>query len=680
MSVSAARSRVMHAQMNMDSRRYDEVESKLQEALEFLVGLPEEETAELAAEIAALRTAAAKEAAAEKYGALIRTAERELRAGENDLERGYQPSDVEYRADKAEGYVAEVPDEFKGQLVAQIAAFRARVAGETPAPVAEESAPAQPAGPSEADTRILSRLRSELVGIRSYVERRQSEGVDEALDELAGKLAAVSDPAVAAPMLAEVDELRAEAAAVGVAEAIRNVTSELDRNFSFAEIEDASDEEMARTQLAKLGRRMEDEDVRRVLPAEVLERYQTRLADARANLDALLKADMLDRTLYLVNEIEERLATDPYVGLSQDEGFVVTDEMRYKRDRVLTVLMRFPEDDADVLEIKARLAAADERMNAALGVIGTAKLEADVAERWAMRRSDFADWEQEVAAPVERAGDVPALPQTHLAVARIGYLLEDGDLQQTKAEHADNAAVQAVYREIDETFAAAGAKLYAAYTAVLDHADGLPAPEVEADVDRLSHLETATGSSFERTEYREALLGRISQIKARWQGEYDALLQARQELWDRLAEQATAAWPAIVAATGATEDFDPNDADAVGRTVLLSGVRNRAGWDFSGFDFCRRVDGVPVGGPYEPHVLKALEHAWYELKLDVSDRLDWDVIGVVTGPTKVGERTQRILKDTNNREIGKIEEWPPIDCVGLRIIALHAGPVAVGPS
>jgi hypothetical protein len=77
-------------------------------------------------------------------------------------------------------------------------------------------------------------------------------------------------------------------------------------------------------------------------------------------------------------------------------------------------------------------------------------------------------------------------------------------------------------------------------------------------------------------------------------------------------------------------------------------------------------------------VLAALEHAWYELELDVSDRIPWDLIAIVDGHSTIGVRTTIALK-SNGREIGKLEELRPVPCLELRIIGLRAGPVAVGP-
>lgn len=51
---------------------------------------------------------------------------------------------------------------------------------------------------------------------------------------------------------------------------------------------------------------------------------------------------------------------------------------------------------------------------------------------------------------------------------------------------------------------------------------------------------------------------------------------------------------------------------------------------------------------------------------------------VIEAADKIGKRTQVTLRDAlTGREFGKLEEWPDIDCLRIRIIGLHAGPVAV---
>jgi hypothetical protein len=681
MSVSAAKSRVMQAQTLIESRRYDEVEAVIDTGMSFLVGLPEEETAVVAAELAGLRAAAAEAAVGEQAGQQVRAAERELRYARENLDAGnVMPAGIEDQLRKAEQYLAGVPERYTAELIGQLAGLRARLAGAAPPPAAAPGAAPQPQPPANEDeARVLSRARSAILGCRSAVESGRTEGVAEELTSIAGTLSGFSGERAAA-LRAEIDEIRTAALSAESAEDIRRVTGELDRHYSRAESAQAWEAEAAERSLRHLTERLRDGDVRRALPPDTLRRYEDRLVSARAGLVQVLKDDALERALPLLAQIEDRLATDPYDGLTQDEGFAVTSDLANLKERVLRSLDRAAADDPDVVAIHDRLRAADERIEAASAALAIRRLEANVADRWRMTESEFAGWRDETYDGPARAGDVPNLPLTRLAIMRVGYLLRDPETQQTRTDHAGNPAIQAVFQAVDETFEAAGAKLRAAYDRVIDHADAEPSPAVEADVSRLSHLATAAETSFEHTPHRAPVLARISEVEERWQAEYAALLRARQELYDRLAVEADAAWPGIVAATGAIDGFDPADPADVGATVLLTGVRNRSGWDFTGADFSMRLNGMPVGGSYESYVLKALEHAWYELKLDVNDRITWDVVGVVTGPAKLGQRTNRTLRDQDGREIGKIEEWPLVDSVHLRIVALHAGPVAVGPT
>jgi hypothetical protein len=90
-----------------------------------------------------------------------------------------------------------------------------------------------------------------------------------------------------------------------------------------------------------------------------------------------------------------------------------------------------------------------------------------------------------------------------------------------------------------------------------------------------------------------------------------------------------------------------------------------------------RFNGVPLGGIYEPYINKALDHAAYGLKLTIDDHKEWDLVGIVLGSGSIRERTKRTIRRGMDTET--IEEWLPVDCLRLRIIALRAGPVVVSP-
>jgi hypothetical protein len=114
--------------------------------------------------------------------------------------------------------------------------------------------------------------------------------------------------------------------------------------------------------------------------------------------------------------------------------------------------------------------------------------------------------------------------------------------------------------------------------------------------------------------------------------------------------------------------------------VRFNGIRNRIGWDFSGpFDFAIWVNDTPVVGNYDERVTAAVNEACERTGLPLDDHTDWDVAFVVGGPGKIKQRFRVTVRDRNQRELGTIEEWRPVDCVMCSVVALRAGPVAVGP-
>jgi hypothetical protein len=682
-SLSTAQSRVRQAQALIDQRRYDDVPQVLDAAMEFLVGIPEAEAAPVLTDIAALRQAAVQAAAAEQAAIKVRGASRELRYAAEELDRGYSPSSVEPRLDNAEKYLDGLNDAERAPLQAELTALRARLDGKapasTPAAAGDQADGAAAPAPAVDEERLVSRAASAIRHARMMLQSGRVDAVEEKLQEAAELVADLSET-TKAPLLREVDSVRAEAAGAIAAERIRRIESELDTQLSAAEDVQTWRSEGSAGALAYVAKRLADDDVRSTLPTEAIERYQARLAAAKLNFATVLKADTLDRAYPLLRDLEQRLESDPFTGLGNDEVYRISRDLMYLRDRIVDRIKSLPADDPDVVSINARVAATDEQLDNASAAWGKAARQAEVVRNWAIAEHEFAGWEQEAADPDAGLLDVPDLPKTRTAIMRIRVLLADPETVRIRAENQDDPVIEGVYSGAEKLLDAAVAKLAGTYDQVLDEAGKVPAPMGgSSDLELPGHFAAAVEITFEATAAAAPLLARIRELDERWQAEVAAIRKARQELYDKLTVEADAAWPAILEATGATSDFDPGDPSAVGRTVLLDGVYNRSGWEFSDYEFAMRLKGVPIGAQYEPHVRTALEYAWYELKLDVSDRITWDVVGVVEGPGQIGERTVTTVKGTNNEEIGKIEEWRPVDCVRLRITALHAGPVAVGP-
>jgi hypothetical protein len=175
MSLSAAKSRVMQARTQLETGRIDDVDPTLLAAERFLDGLPDDERAPLLAQITAIRAELANVIKPEDERK-ISAANGKLRQARSQIEAGPPP------------------------------------AGAAPA----GSAPVTRAHTSDEDASNISRARSRIVQARSLLESRRTENVEFTLEYAAAILAGVGE-APAAPLLAEIDELRAQlAGAIGL--------------------------------------------------------------------------------------------------------------------------------------------------------------------------------------------------------------------------------------------------------------------------------------------------------------------------------------------------------------------------------------------------------------------------------------------------------------------------------
>ncbi|HEV7556572.1 MAG TPA: hypothetical protein VGO00_13995 [Kofleriaceae bacterium] len=696
MSVSAARSRVTQARSQLETNRLDDVETTLEAAMKFLAGETNADTAPVIAEIEKIRA---------EFAAMLKPADRtkisaaegKIRQAKSQIDSGYKAEDVEVTLRSAGDFLAGVPDGHAEPVRAKIAEVRAslgssaappppprpvivddRASGARPASDARTDAPVRPAPTmSEDAARDLTRAKSRILQARSFLESRQLDRVDGALVDAAGYLANVPDSFTAAGV-ADIAAIRAKLVEAAHADEVRKITSILDRDLGSADSSITVNIHHTTALLAHVAEILAADDTRRVFAADGIVAYQTRADAIRTRLAAHVKSDGLSRAHPLLDDLEARLVSDPFVGLDQRAAYVITHELRYLEGRIRTAIRGVPDDD-DTKAIEARLAIVDAKIDAASVAWGKAVVDAEVGNSWAAIAKDIEGWEQETG-EAGRPLEDPVMPKTRLAIRRVRYLLDDPQTQKIRDDHKGDATIETTYRTAIETLDAAAAKLDAAFNRVLDHADTMETPLRRFELDRPAQLAGAADYAFAGTRYHDANVARARKLDDRWKADVAAIMKARQDLYDRLAAEADVTWPAIMSAVSAAE-LDPHTATR-GTTVVLTGVYNRSGWDFDGGDyaFAMRQDGIPIGGHYEPKVLAALEHAWYELKLDVSDRIPWDLIAVVDGKSTIGVRTTITLKSkSTGLEIGKLEEFRPAECVELRIIGLRAGPVAVGP-
>ena len=599
--------------------------------------------------------------------------------------------EIESMLQAAEGFLAEVPDEEKEPILAEIAEIRAALgtahsADETRLTSAASTTSGAPAADdiSETDSRSIRQARTlldyarELAGTPGRLEESELKA-----EQALNLLASVPDTvAVKDEMLAEVDEVRAIAAAAGNAEKIAAVRRTLDSELRLVDSVKEDDQPGASEALARFRERFSRDDVA-VLPESVKEEYRARAAALSAEVDGFVKADALARAESRMCDIEQVAASDPYAGLADDAVYRIGTDVEHYKNQLLGYLDRIPEGDADVEVVKQRLAAAEAR----LGEYGARRNENKAQDRVTSHYNGILDrvagWENEAIDAAPPSMYPPSLPRTRDAMVQVLSLQSDAEVVRIRGGYPDNEIIQETWRDAQSLFSAAADKVNSAFVRNLDHVERMPPPMREDDLQQTVHLSSAAETMLEHTRYREPILGRIDALNRRWRKDYTELLEARRQTYEQLSADAEDRWPTIVAASAASEGFDPWSSGAVGQTVLLRQVYNRCGWEWSGreYGFAMKYRAKVLAGVWEPHVLKALEHAWYELKLDVGDRIPWDLIAVVEGAGQIGERTTRTLVDKRSGDtIGQIEEWPNVECVRLRVIGLHAGPVAVAPA
>jgi hypothetical protein len=696
MSLSAAQMSLRSAHSSFESRRYDSASDSLDRALEFLAELPVDETAVIHAEIATLRAAVDEAVATEEAERMIRAAKMQLRRVESELDQGY---DADYvltsTLAKADEFLKDVPARFTADIMGEIRTWRDRLSGNAPAS-ADAPAPVVEAPPSNEDDRImLSQANGKIRSARSYVESRRYEWVDGTLDEA---VALLTDVAGNESLLAEVAGLRAEAAQGIGAEHAQRLESELSRHFSTAEeTGDWISTERTLEGLHYLTRRLSEQDVRTYLSAERVAELEARVATATTRRLAAIKARGLEGALPALAELESQAAADPFAGLDESAAYRVSQELQSMKSRVHGRLWSIAADwnaqtaadDPDVQAIDARIAEVDRKIAESSTAWSTALQVARVETQWVQVAERIEDWEADTfeinqSFPLH----APELSRTRAARRETEWLLGDSTLQEIRAQLPDHPAIIAAFDEAKRINEAATAKLAQAYHQVLDNAETLETPVRPDDRHEPVRFMNDAEAAFKDTPHQEGLVSRARALHERFEAEYAAIIQARQELWDKLMVDGDALWPSVVESTGAGE-ADPTDEESRGKTVLLRGVYNRAGWEWGGFSFAMSWNGVPIAGDYAPNVLAALEHAWYELQFShaagsdgpaVNDRLEWDVIAVVKGKGRVTERTTIVRRDQYGNELGTEEQWLPADGVVLDIIGLHAGPVAVGPN
>ena len=683
--IEKARREIRYAKSAADDRRWDLLETRIRGIEAALDGVSEAESAPVLAEIKPMREAMAKAVREEQATRIEREIKRNLGNAEDGSEAQLEKAVNRLAQPDAQECLA--PEAIQG-LQAEIARIQAKLGvavspppSSHPQPKPASAAP-QPVAPttlSDECRAIQSDVERTLMFAAEDVERdpdRAASRIEKVVARLDSPEARQHVPAdLMARLRAQVAELRTRMEGGRNAEKIGRIEEQLTRFIGSAEDHIRERPWMSESALKLAVARVDSEEVQRMLPAAKLERYRSDIAGLQARIAKTMREGALDRALPILRELEERVQGKFFD--DHQPAYRVLGDLDYEKARVRGALERLPSDDAEVRAIEERLAAVDERIAEACAKLGAEQARSRVSEAWRLEREAIAGWEEEQHAA--DAGTVD-LPKSALALRRLTQFLADNELARIRAAHPADSELQAPFAEAGRIRSTAAAKLDAAFKAALAKLEGGARPDNRIDLEEPGRLASRARSDLEGTPFAEPNEARATALYERWQAEIAADRAAREAKYRELSAVADGAWPAIASSIKAEDGFDPTDSGSRGKTVRFDGIRNRIGWDFSGrFDFAMWVGDVPVVGNYDDRVNRAVNDGCERAGLPLDDHTDWDVVLQVGGPGKIKQRIRVTVRDRNMRELGTIEEWRPVDCLMCTVIALRAGPVAIGP-
>ena len=681
--IEKARREIRYAKSAADDRRWDLLETRIRGIEAALEGVGDDERAPVLAELAPLREQMAKALREEQATRIEREIKRNLSNAEEGSESQLEKASHRLAAPDAQECLAP---EVIQRLQAEIGAIATKlgVAVSTPpAPAAQPqpktAAPAPAATLSDEARAIEGDVARTLMFAAEDVERAPDQAdsrIERAVARLDSAEAKQHLPAERMALLrAQIAAMQAKTEAARQAEKIARIEDQIVRFMQSSAGDFERGAPGAESTLRRAVERIESEEAKRYLPAPTMERLRGEIDGLHARIAAALRERALERALSILKDLEER-ASGHFFDAHQP-AYRVLGDLDYEKARVRGALERLPSDDADVKAIEARLAAVDERIAEACAALDAGQARARINEAWRLEQDAIAGWEEEQPAGSARSVE---MPKSALALRRLSHFLADNELAKIRATHGGDAEVQSPFTEAERIRDAAAVKLHGAYQATLAALESGKRPANRIELEEPGRLAAQARSDLEGTQYADSHAARATALYERWQAEIAADRAAREAKYRELSALADAAWPAISATIKAEDGFDPSDAQSRGKTVRFNGIRNRIGWDFSGrYDFAMWVNDVPVVGNYDERLNAAVNEACGRAGLPLDDHTDWDVVFIVGGPGKIKQRVRVTVRDRNQRELGTIEEWRPVDCVMCSVIALHAGPVAAGP-
>jgi hypothetical protein len=435
--VAKAKRNLLSARSSAESGRWADLDPNMKKAAAEMEGLSDAQKAPLLAEIDAIKTLVTKSVEEDVTKRLDRAAKAaEPKMGKLDTDRAL----MRLNSDEAVNYAdPAVIKKLRERLATMTGDATAKTAPPPPTPAPSTGKPA-PTGDLLAAT---VRVRQ----ARGYLNQGDPNFAEQAVLQ-AMKLLETVPEADQAPVMADLAALNKDIEAAFLKaqrdEEFRRVDSQVSRWVGTAENAIQSGIVSSYEWHDKSDKLLQTNDVHTYLDAELIKKYQARVAAARVKMRAHNKAVALDRSADILKELEEKVAADPFKGLDEQEAYKVYSKLQSLSIRVETEFRHIPQDDADIKAVFDRLAAANAKAEAAGGKWGIEKMQEKFTARWEYTSNPFAGWEVEKLDTKEAAkGRVEGLSKTIQAIRGITYWLNERDVKETLAKHKDDKVVAA---------------------------------------------------------------------------------------------------------------------------------------------------------------------------------------------------------------------------------------------
>ncbi len=434
--------------------------------------------------------------------------------------------------------------------------------------------------------------------------------------------------------------------------------------------------------------KLDSDDAKKYLDAAAAKKLRDRATNLRTMAVKGAKKRVMDNAKPLLADLDKTMASDPFKGKDQNQVYSISQSLETEIKRIRGMFDSLPPDDPEIKAVFAKLDGYDKKLES----MGAASEQADavnrIADYWKTTKEYFKGWEAETAGPTwerytkegsQGMSDL-LMPQTVVAINRTKYFLEDENVKKAETTYPNDATVKATMADARKTLESAYKKVNDNFNKLLEEAEKLPTPRRDdLSFNRPDSMSRDAERWFAGSKYMEPNQARAKKLNDKWNGALDAADKAKEETFNKMVEAARAAWPGIDKEIKAEDGFNPAEADKwKGKTIRLKKVRNRAGWDWSGYDFAMEINGMPVAGNYADNVNAAFKDVREKTGSGPDDHTDWDVIGVVQGPGQIKQRVNVEVRSGSDR-IGSIDDYRTMPCTVIQVTGLYAPPIAIGP-